>query len=383
MTILTRTKDVEAFCNGLSKHDFITIDTEFLREKTYFPKLCLIQISGPDKKAVAIDPLAEGIDLSSVYDVLFNKDILKVMHSGRQDVEIFYNLTKRVIEPIFDTQIAAMVCGYGDSIGYEKLVRNITGGSVDKSSQFTDWSRRPLSEKQLNYALGDVTHLCDVYLSLRKTLDKRGRTDWVMQEEKILNDPATYENDPYKAWERIKIRSPKPKSLAILREVAAWREMQAQKRDVPKNWVMRDDTLADIAGQAPKDVKQLTKTRNLSKDAAQGKTGKKLLQAVEKALSSPKENWPTPKKPVHLTSEQSATVDILKMLLKVQSAVEDVAPKIIASAADIEAIALDDNADVPALKGWRREIFGNDALAIKHGKLALGIKNGTITKFQI
>ena len=192
MTILTRTKDVEAFCNGLSKHDFITIDTEFLREKTYFPKLCLIQISGPDKKAVAIDPLAEGIDLSSVYDVLFNKDILKVMHSGRQDVEIFYNLTKRVIEPIFDTQIAAMVCGYGDSIGYEKLVRNITGGSVDKSSQFTDWSRRPLSEKQLNYALGDVTHLCDVYLSLRKTLDKRGRTDWVMQEEKILNDPATY-----------------------------------------------------------------------------------------------------------------------------------------------------------------------------------------------
>lgn len=383
MTILTRSQEVEAFCTSLSDCEFVTVDTEFLREKTYYPKLCLIQISGPDKKAVAIDPLADGMDLSPVFDVLMNKNILKVMHSGRQDVEIFYNLTKRVIEPLFDTQIAAMVCGYGDSIGYEKLVRSITGGQVDKSSQFTDWSRRPLSEKQLTYALGDVTHLCDVYLDLRKTLDSRGRTDWVMQEKKILTDPATYENDPFKAWERIKIRSPKAKSLAILREVAAWREQQAQKRDVPKNWVMRDDTLADLAGQAPRDSKQLAKIRNLSKEAAQGKTGTKLLQAVERALSSPKESWPVPKKPVHLSAEQNAVTDILKMLLKVQSALEDVAPKIIASASDIEAIALDDNADVPALKGWRREVFGEDALAMKHGKLALGLKNGSIAKFQI
>lgn len=383
MTILTRTKDVVAFCQGLSTYDFITIDTEFLREKTYYPKLCLIQISGPDKDAVAIDPLAEGIDLSAVYDLLINKHVLKVMHSGRQDVEIFYNLTGKVVEPIFDTQVAAMVCGYGDSIGYEKLVRSITGGVVDKSSQFTDWSRRPLSDKQLDYALGDVTHLCDVYLHLRKTLDKRGRTKWVLQEEETLTDPATYENDPYKAWERIKIRSPKPKSLAILREVAAWREIQAQKRDVPKNWVMREDTLADLAGQAPTDMKQLSKIRNLSQDLVKGKTGEQLLKAIECALSSPKESWPVPKKPVILTPEQNALVDILKMLLKVQSAVEDVAPKIIASAADIEAIALDDDANVPAMKGWRREIFGEDALAVKNGKLALGLKNGKIAKFQI
>lgn len=383
MTIITQSDELAAFCASLEHHEFITIDTEFLREKTYYPKLCLVQLSGPDKDARAVDPLADGIDLTPLFDLLQNPNVLKVIHSGRQDMEIFYNLTGKVVTPFFDTQIAAMVCGYGDSIGYENIVRQITGGQVDKSSQFTDWSVRPLSEKQLIYALGDVTHLCDVYLSLKADLEKRGRIAWLKQEEKILNNPATYANDPYKAWERIKIKSPKPKSLAVLREVAAWRELQAQKRDVPKTWVMRDDALSDMAGQAPQNKNQLSKIRNISNDMAEGKIGASLLQAIDTALKSPKDTWPSVVKKRQLSQTTLAVVDILKMLLKIQSAEHDVAPKIIANAADLEEIAYDDNADVPALQGWRKEIFGDDALAIKHGKLAIGMKDGKITKFPI
>tara|TARA_R110001592_G_scaffold3525_34_gene20243 strand:- start:14525 stop:15679 length:1155 start_codon:yes stop_codon:yes gene_type:complete len=383
MHTLTTSEDVAAFCNGLSQHDFITIDTEFLREKTYYPKLCLVQISGPDKDARAIDPLIEGIDLAPLFALFQNKNITKVFHAGRQDLEIFYNMTGTVPAPIFDTQIAAMVCGYGDSIGYEKLVSGITGGTIDKSSQFTDWSIRPLSDKQLTYALGDVTHLCDVYVHLKSVLDKRGRTGWVMQEEEVLCNPATYQNDPYKAWERIKIRSPKPRNLVILREIAALRENMAQKRNIPKTWVMKDDVLASIAGQAPKNAAQLAKTRNLSKDMAEGKIGDQLLKAIETALASPQDTWPVPKTKVHLQPAVMTIVDILKMLLKIESTEHEVAAKIIASSSDLEAIALDDDADVPALKGWRREIFGEDALAIKHGKLAIGLKNGKIAKLPI
>ena len=383
MPILTKSDDVAAFCEELSVHEFVTIDTEFLREKTYYPKLCLVQLSGPDKKAKAIDPLVEGLDLSPLFDLLDNKNILKVFHSGRQDLEIFYNLTGKVVQSFFDTQIAAMVCGYGDSVGYENIVRQVSGYQVDKSSQFTNWSLRPLSEKQITYALGDVTHLCDVYLYLKEELEKRGRTQWVVQEEEILNNPDTYANEPYKAWERIKIKSPKSKSLVVLRELAAWRESQAQKRDIPKAWVMRDDALSDMANQAPQNKHQLAKIRNVSKDLAEGKTGAQLLKVIAKGLDTPKDTWPIPKRRVSLSQGAMAMVDILKMLLKVQSAVHDVAPKIIASAADIEAIALDDNADVPALSGWRKEVFGADALAVKHGKLAIGLKDGKITVFNI
>ena len=383
MTTLTTSQDVAAFCKKLSAHDFITIDTEFLREKTYYPKLCLVQISGPDKDAKAIDPLVKGIDLSPLFEILKNPKITKVFHAGRQDLEIFYNLTNTVAAPIFDTQIAAMVCGYGDSISYEKLVNNITGGKIDKSAQFTDWSTRPLSDKQLTYALGDVTYLCDIYLHLKDVLDKRGRTQWVMQEDQILSNPETYASDPYKAWERVKIRSPKPKNLAILREIAALRETYAQKRNIPKTWVMKDDVLANIAAQAPTNKKQLSKIRNIAKDVAEGKLGKQLLEAVEVAVSSPKDTWPEPKTKKHLHPSVITIIDILKMLLKIESTEHEVAAKIIASGDDLEAIALDDNADVPALKGWRREVFGEDALAIKHGKLAIGLKNGKITKIPI
>ncbi|MBI1300202.1 MAG: ribonuclease D [Alphaproteobacteria bacterium] len=383
MPIIKDSKSLATYCQTLAKNEFITIDTEFLREKTYYPKLCLIQLSGPDKQAKAVDPLDKSLDLSPLFELLQNKNVLKVFHSARQDLEIFYNLTGKVVSPIFDTQIAAMVCGYGDSIGYENIVRQISGGQIDKSSQFTDWSLRPLSDKQIDYALGDVIHLVDVYLSLKKELEKRGRINWVFQEEEILNDPATYRNDPEKAWERIKIRSPKPKSLALLRALAAWREKQAQKKDIPKNWVMRDDALVDMANQAPRNVKQLAKIRNVSKDLAESKTGEQLLKVIAEALETPKETWPQPENRKILSPEVIATIDVLKMLLKVQSAMNDVAPKIIASADDLEAIAQNDNADVPALKGWRREVFGKDALAIKHGKLAIGMRNGTVVKFEL
>ncbi len=383
MSVLSTSEEILKFCETLHGVPYITVDTEFLREKTYYPKLCLIQISGPDKEAKAIDPLIDGIDLSPVYTLLQNPDIIKVFHAGRQDIEIFYNLTGKVVSPIFDTQIAAMVCGYGDSIGYEKLIRDVSGAAIDKSSQYTDWSNRPLSEKQINYALGDVTHLCDAYLHLKAELEKRGRTHWVQEEEEFLTDPALYENDPYKAWERIKIRSPKSKTLAVLREIAALREMQAQKRDVPKSWIMRDDTLADMAGQAPRNKAQMAKIRNVSKDMAEGKVGEKLLKAIERALDTPKETWPKPTKRKQLSPSASATIDILKMLLKMQSTENEVAAKIIASGDDIEAIALSDEADVPALKGWRREVFGEDALAVKNGKLAIGLKDGKIIKFNL
>lgn len=381
MRVLTTTEDLTALCQDLAQHKFMTIDTEFLREKTYYPKLCLIQVSSPEKNAAAIDPLAKGIDLSPLFALLEDPKILKVFHAGRQDLEIFFNLTKKVVTPFFDTQVAAMVCGYGDSVGYENLVRNITGGHIDKSSQFTDWSLRPLSEKQITYAIGDVTHLCDVYVHLARELEKRGRTDWLVQEEKILAAESTYENDPYEAWKRIKIRSPRPKSLAILRELAAWRERAAQKRDVPKPWIMKDDTLAEIASQAPKNKDALKKIRGVSNDMAEGKMGEQILMAVEKALSSAKETWPQPEKRDQLPPTAQSTVDILKMLLKIQSTEHEVAAKLIASQTDLEAIALHQEPDIPALKGWRFEIFGREALALKSGALAIGLRDDKIVKF--
>lgn len=383
MDILTTTDQLKELVKALTKKPFITIDTEFLREKTYYPKLCLIQISDPEKNAVAIDPLASGLDLTPLFALLEDKKVLKVFHAGRQDLEIFFHLTGKVVSPFFDTQIAAMVCGFGDSVGYENLVRTITGQSIDKSSQFTDWSHRPLSDKQIKYALGDVTHLCDVYVYLRDELEKRKRIDWVMQEEEILGAPSTYQNDPYEMWRKVKIRSPRAQSLAILREIAAWREMQAQERNVPKNWILRDETLADLASQAPKNKDQLQKIRGVSADMASGRVGKQLLACVQAALDSPKDTWPKPEKKMPLPPQFMAAVDVLKMLLKVQSAEHEVAARLVASQADLELIAQDDKADVPALSGWRREVFGDDALALKKGTLAIGLRGDKITKFKV
>ncbi len=383
MPLITDNQRLNEVCRDLASCEFITIDTEFLRDKTYYSKLCLVQVSAPDGTAYAIDPIAGDLDLSPLFELLQNPDVLKVLHAARQDLEIFHNLTGEVVTPFFDTQIAAMVCGYGDSVGYENLIRNVTGVAVDKSSQFTDWSRRPLSDKQLKYAIGDVTHLVDAYHHLKKELEKRGRTSWVFEEEEFLADPELYLNTPRNAWKRVKIRSPKPKTLSVLREIAAWREEQAQKRNIPRPWILKDETLADMASQAPCDANALQKIRNVSADMAKGRTGEALLECIQKGLNAPKDQMPQPKKKQGLPPSANAAVDVLKMLLKVQCAENEVATKLVASAADIEAIAINDSADVPALKGWRKKVFGEAAIALKHGHLAIGLKESKITKFRV
>jgi ribonuclease D len=383
MTLITEQNRLNEFCATLKNCPFITLDTEFLREKTYYPKLCLIQISDPDGNAAAIDPLAENLDLEPVFALLFDKNILKVIHSGRQDLEIFYNLTQKVVKPIFDTQIAAMVCGYGDSVGYEALVRNIAGLQIDKSSQFTDWSRRPLSDRQIEYALGDVTHLIKVYKHLAAELEKKSRTSWVFEEEGILTDPKTYENDPMLAWERIKIKTPKPKTLAVLQGLAAWRERQAQKRDVPKGWILRDETLADMAAQMPKNEAQLKKIRNMPEDLSKNHIGQTLIDIITAASQSDPQTWPALEKRKPLPPSVAATVDILRMLMKIQCTEQGVATKLLASTEDLEALAAEDAADVPAMKGWRFEMFGREVQDLKQGRLAIGLKAGKIVKFRV
>ena len=382
MPLITDNQRLNEVCQSLSGHAFLTLDTEFLREKTYYPKLCLIQIGTPEGEAWAVDPLDGDMDLQPLFDLLVNERILKVLHAARQDLEIFYQLMGKVVHPFFDTQIAAMVCGYGDSVGYEALVRNIAGAQIDKSVQFTDWSKRPLSKRQIDYALGDVTHLVKIYRHLSAKLEERGRTSWVFEGEAILEDPRTYQNPPEEAWQRIKIKSPRPKMLAVLREVAAWRERRAQEKNLPRNWIMRDETLADLAAQAPKTPEDLKKIRNIG-DIAEKPSGKALLDCIKKGLGVPKNEMPEPEKPKPLPPQAAATADILRMLLKVKCAENEVATKLVASKEDIEAIALDDDADVPALKGWRREVFGADALALKKGQIAIGLKNSTIAKYRV
>ena len=380
--LITDQKTLEEFCDSVKNCNFITVDTEFLREKTYYPKLCLIQIGDPQGNAAAIDPLVDNIDLSPVYDLLFDEKILKIFHAARQDLEIFFNLTGKVVHPFFDTQIAAMVCGYGDSIGYENLVRNITGGSLDKSVQYTNWSHRPLSDKQIHYALGDVTHLVKIYEVLSAELEKRGRVKWVYEEEAILEDPGTYNVDVNDVWKRVKVKSPKPKNLAVLQALAAWRETRAQEKDIPRNWVLRDETLADMAGQMPKDAKGLKKIRNMPNDLAEGHVGKALLTVIKEALESDPKTWPQKQRKAPPSAKVTARTEMLKLLLKLQAAEHGVASKLIASSDDLETLAGDDSADIMAMKGWRAEVFGNEAKEMINGRLAIGMKAGKIAKFR-
>ncbi|MBK7360882.1 MAG: ribonuclease D [Micavibrio sp.] len=381
--IITDQGELTKLCEKLSAFPYITIDTEFLREKTYYPKLCLVQVSDPDGNAAAIDPIDGTLDLAPLFDLFMNPNVLKVIHSGRQDLEIFYNLTGKVVTPFFDTQIAAMVCGYGDSIGYESLVRGLTGHSLDKSVQFTDWSKRPLSKRQIDYALGDVIYLAEIYKKLERELEKHGRTEWVFEEEEILANPETYQNSPERAWERIKLRSPKPKMLAILKELAAWREKRAQDKNLPRSWIMKDETLADMAAQMPETVEQLKKIRGVTPDMAGGHIGKTLLEIIAAAASSDKNAWPKPAERKMISPQATATIDILKMLLKIQASEHGVAAKLVADQDDIERIATEDNPDIAALKGWRFEVFGREAQALKAGEIAVGLKNSKITKYNV
>lgn len=372
MTLITDTEALDALCTRISnRNDFVAIDTEFMRDKTYYAKLCLVQLASAEE-AVAIDPLAPDIDLNPLYALLANPKVLKVFHAARQDVEIFVHQAGAVPYPLFDTQIAAMVCGFGDAVSYDKLVRALTGVRLDKTSRFTDWSHRPLSDRQIDYALADVIHLRPVYERLRKKQEKAGRSEWLAEEMAQLVDPSTYSTKPEDAWRRLKVRSTKPKFLVVLRGLAAWREREAQSRDVPRNRVLRDDALVDIAAQAPVSVQELARTRAFNSESAGGRTGRAVLNAVETALALPKEEWPSLPEPKDVPQGRLPVADLLRVLLKVKCEEHDVAPKLVASAEDLDAIAADDTADVPALRGWRRQVFGDTALAVKHGRLAMG-----------
>jgi ribonuclease D len=372
MTLITDTATLAAFCQRLSRAEFVTVDTEFMREKTYWPQLCLVQLGGPDE-AAAIDPMAAGIDLAPLFELMGDKAVLKVFHAARQDIEIFLHLSGKVPEPLFDTQVAAMVCGFGDSVSYETLASQLARARIDKSMRFTDWSRRPLTEKQLHYALSDVTHLRLAFERLRHRLERDGRAEWVAEEMAQLADPKTYIVEPEEAWRRLKSRSNSPRFLMVLKELAAWREREAREKDLPRQRLLKDDSLMEIAAQAPTSVDELAHTRGLSRNAAEGKLGAALLAAVGRALSTPEAEWPQPVERTELPRGLGPVVDLLKVLLKLKGDEHDVAQRLIASSSDLEWIAADDNADVPALHGWRRGLFGEDALKLKHGQLGLAL----------
>ncbi|MBN8978713.1 MAG: ribonuclease D [Xanthobacteraceae bacterium] len=378
MDLITTTADLAAVCDRLARHPFVTVDTEFLRETTYFPQLCVLQIASVEESAV-IDALAEGLDLAPFFALMANEKVLKVFHAARQDIEIIWHLAGIVPAPVFDTQVAAMVLGYGDSIAYDQLVERITGHRPDKTHRFTDWSSRPLSEAQIHYAEGDVTHLRDVFVALDADLKKRGRSDWVSEEMEILTSPKTYDADPARAWERLKTRVRKPKELAILMEVAAWREREAQTRNVPRSRVLKDDAIGDIATHAPTSIERLAGLRSLPKGFERSKWGADILEAVQRGLARDLRELPKLDKPRH-NGNGSATVELLKVLLRMTSERYAVASKVIATVDDLEQIATSDDADVGALKGWRRELFGDAALALKHGRLALAMEKGRVVR---
>jgi ribonuclease D len=370
MSLITDTDALARFCERQKGADFVAVDTEFMRERTYWPILCLAQIAGPEE-AVAVDALAEGIDLAPMLALMSDPGTRKVFHAARQDLEIFYQLAGAVPHPVFDTQIAAMVCGFGDSASYETLVRRLAGANLDKASRFTDWTHRPLTERQLEYALADVIHLRTVYERLQELLAKNGRAAWFEEEMTDLVDPALYRTEPAEAWRRFRLRGRADRRfLGVLRTLAAWREEAAQQRDLPRGRIMRDEALLEIAAHAPKTIEQLARTRSLGKGIAEGKLGRDILDAVEQGLKDPNPPPAHPGKP-EPPPGVGPLIELLRVLLKQRCEDYHVAQKLVASADDLESIAADDNAAVRALSGWRRDIFGNDALALKHGRLAL------------
>jgi len=380
MEPITTTDSLAQACARLAKHPCVTIDTEFLRESTYYPILCVMQMASPDE-ALVVDALAPDIDLASFFALMADERVLKVFHAGRQDIEIVWHRAGLIPHPVFDTQIAAMVLGHGDSISYEQLVQRITGDYLDKSHRFTDWSRRPLSKAQITYAISDVTHLRDIYLALSADLAKRGRIEWVNEEMEILTSPDTYRAEPERAWQRVRTRARKPKELAVLMEVAAWREREAQSRDVPRGRVLKDDALGDIAVQAPTSMEKLAALRSLPRGFERSKWGEAILQAVERGLARDLKSLPRIERS-RTAVNGAAIVELLKVLLRMTAERHAVAAKVIATVEDLERIAADDEADVAALKGWRRELFGEKALALKHGRLALAIENGRVVPVE-
>src|SRR5882757_10382895 len=380
MQPITTTDDLAQVCERLARHPFVTVDTEFLRESTYYPKLCVAQLASTEE-AVVVDALAPGIDLAPLFALMADEKVIKVFHAARQDVEICWHEANIIPCPLVDTQVAAMVLGYGDSISYDQLVQRITGDMLDKSNRFTDWTRRPLSTAQVTYAVSDVTHLRDVYTALVADLGRRGRADWMDDEMEILTSPDTYRADPGRAWMRLKTRVRKPKELAVLIEVAAWREREAQSRDVPRSRVLKDDTIGDIATQTPTTAERLAALRSLPKGFERSKWGEGILEAVQRGLSRDPKTLPVIERQ-KTAPNGAAIVELLKVLLRMTSERHGVAAKVIATVDDLDRIAGDDEADVPALKGWRRELFGEKALDLKHGRLALAIERSRVVAVE-
>jgi ribonuclease D len=381
MTLISTQEDLSAVCRRLATHPFVTVDTEFLRETTFWPRLCIVQLAS-EEEAVAVDAMAEGLDLSPFFELMANQKPLKVFHAARQDIEIIWNLAKLIPAPLFDTQVAAMVCGFGDQVSYGDLVQTVTKVRLDKSSRFTDWSRRPLLPAQAEYAIADVAYLRDIYRFLRAELEKTGRTGWLADEMTLLTSPSTYEQHPENAWERFRNRVRKPRDLAVLMEVAAWREAEAQTRDVPRARVLKDDVLIELVLAAPKTAEALGNLRAFPRGMERSRAGAGILAAIERGLARDPKTLPKIERERRRNGGNGATVELLRVLLRHVSESHGVAAKMIATVDDLEAIAADDHAKVAALTGWRRELFGGKALGLKHGRLALTVEGGKVVPLE-
>jgi ribonuclease D len=383
MHLITQQHELEAAIATFEDAEFVTVDTEFIRETTYWPELCLIQIAAPGSSAL-IDPLSPDIDLAPFFRLMANEKIVKVFHAARQDIEIVFNRGGLIPHPVFDTQVAAMVCGFGDSVSYDQLVQKITGAHLDKSSRFTDWRHRPLSDKQLDYALADVTHLVDVYLHLRAELEREKRGHWLNEEMEVLTSRETYDPHPEDAWKRLKMRIRKPQELAVLQAVAAWREREARERNVPRGRILKDDAIYEVAQQQPRDAVTLARLRTTPKGWERSASATALIEVVNGALSVPKDQLPKLPRPQQTAEGSNAAAELLKVLLRLVAEKEGVAAKVLASGDDIDRIANDgDKAEVPALNGWRRQVFGEQALKLVRGEIAIKFDKRRIAVFEV
>lgn len=381
-TVITGTEPLRALCERLAAEEFVTVDTEFMRERTYYPELCLVQLAGESEVAV-VDTMSEALDLAPLGELLANPAVVKVFHAARQDIEIFVQRFDAVPTPLFDTQVAAMVAGFGDQVGYDSLVSGLTGGAIDKAHRFSDWAARPLSAAQMEYAAADVTWLRLVYRKLRARLEEDGRMAWVAEEMAIVNNLNTYRVDPETAWERLKIRGNNRRFLALARALAAWRELEARRINIPRQRLLKDETLMEIAAIAPADAEALSRARGISRGFAEGRTGVSLLEAVASVLSRPERELPEVPRQRDAVKPSAALVQLLKVLLSARCEENQVAPKLVASSDDIERIASEDDPGVPALHGWRREVFGDAAIALRDGRVALGVDGKRIRLIQV
>lgn len=383
MNLIKKTTDLEAAIKDLSASEFITIDTEFIRETTFWPELCLVQMAAPGITAM-VDPLAEDIDLSPLWTLMANEHVTKVFHAARQDIEIIYKLGGLIPHPVFDTQVAAMVCGFGDSVAYDQLVRKVTGAHIDKSSRFTDWRRRPLTEKQFDYALADVTHLIDVYRNLRGQLEETDRLHWLNEEMDILTSPATYDLHPEDAWQKLKLRVRKPVEFALLKSLASWRERQARERNVPRSRVLKDDAIYEIAQQAPKDVQALSRLRTIPRGWERSTQAAGVLEIVNGVLAIPIKSLPPMPQRRRSPEGTSAAAELLKVLLKMVAEEYGVATKILATSDDIDRLAAEgEKSGVSALHGWRMEVFGRKALKLLRGEIGIKMENRKVQPFDL